>query len=172
MPHLLGDKRKNKSNLKKALIFITISLMMFAGCTGNYGRLKKDKDINRIFTGYQILADCNYYYSGPKGRPDAIMAIYRPYTLQSTQWTPIDLTPDQLKKWVQSYRSHYGNNTTDYPYGFQILDQNDNPVGIWYSIWNHTTVELKENNHLVIFPPAKKPIHPFDADGRGRRPIH
>jgi hypothetical protein len=99
------------------------------------------------------------------------MGIHRDFRLQTTQWTQIDLTSDQLKKWVQWFDSHYGANTTYYPYGFQILDHNGNPVGIWYSIWNHTTVEVKEDNQLVIFPPAKKSIHPFDADGRDRRPM-
>jgi hypothetical protein len=171
MLYTLWAKRKIETNIAYVIILVIVTLPTFTGCAGNYGSLRKNGEVNSIFKGYQVLADYNYYYSGPKGRPDAIMGIHREYRLQTTQWTPIDLTGDQLKKWVQWFDSHYGANTTYYPYGFQILDHSGNPVGIWYSIWNHTTVEVKENNQLIIFPPAKKSIHPFDTDGRDRRPM-
>jgi hypothetical protein len=166
---MLWVKRKIETNITSVIILMIVTLSTFNGCASNYGSLRKNGDVNRIFKDYQVLADYNYYYSGPKGRPDAIMGIHRTYTLQTTQWTQIDLTGDQLKKWVQWFDSNYGANTTYYPYGFQILDHNGNSVGIWYSIWNHTTVEVKEGNRLVVFPPPKKPIHPFDTDSRGRK---
>lgn len=155
--------------MARPLLLIILSLATLSGCAGIYGSLKKNGEVNLIFKSYQVLTDYTYYYSGPKGRPDAIMGIHRNYTLQTTQWTQIDLTTDQLKKWVQYFDSYYGTNTSYYPFGYQILDHEGNVVGIWYSIWNHTTVEVKADNQIVVFPPAKKSIHPFDADSRGRR---
>jgi hypothetical protein len=148
----MGAKRIIKTNIAPVIIIIIVTLHTFSGCAGNYGGLRKNGDVNRIFKSYQVLVDYNYYYNGPKGRPDAIMGIHRTYTLQTTQWTPIDLTVNQLKKWIQWFDAYYGDNTTYYPYGFQILDPDGNPLGVWFSIWNHTTVEVKEDNQLAIFP--------------------
>ena len=121
MLYKLWIQRNIETNITSLIILIIVALYTFTGCAGNYGSLRKNGDVNRIFKGYQVLADYNYYYSGPQGRPDAIMGIHRTYTLQTTQWTQIDLTANQLKKWIRWFDSHYGGNTTYYPYGFQIF---------------------------------------------------
>jgi len=58
--------------------------------------LVRDHEANDIFKSYQILPDHRYYYSGAEGRPDAIMGIHPDYTLETTQWTEIDLTERSL----------------------------------------------------------------------------
>ena len=82
----------------------------------------RDHEANEIFKSYQILRDHRYYFSGPEGRPDAIMGIYPDYTLETTQWTEIDLTEDKLKKLIDWINLHHRNNTRYYPDGFLILD--------------------------------------------------
>jgi len=142
-------------------------LIILIGCAGNYGRLVRDYEANKIFKNYQIRPGHRYYYIGPQGRPDAIMGIHPDYSLETTQWTQIDLTEDKLKKLVDWINFHNRNNTRYYPDGFLILDHDGRQVGIWYSIWDWTTVIVEENKRIMVYPPLKD--HRFgNADERER----
>jgi hypothetical protein len=144
---------------------ILIVLLIISSCSGNYGRLLRNQQINEIFKTYRVLPDHRYYFSGPEGRPDAIMGIQRDYTLETTQWTEIDLTEKQLKKLIDWINFHHHSRTRYYPYGYAILDHNGNQVGIWYSIWDWTTVRVEADKRVKIFPPAIK-----DRFGNGDEP--
>ncbi|MHC4103784.1 MAG: hypothetical protein ACYSR9_02500, partial [Planctomycetota bacterium] len=130
-------------------------LIILIGCAGNYGRLVRDYEANKIFKSYQILPGYRYYYIGPEGRPDAIMGIHPDYALETTQWTETDLIEDKLKKLVDWINFHNSNNTRYYPDGFLILDHDGRQVGIWYSIWDWTTVIVEENKRIMVYPPLK-----------------
>lgn len=166
---LIVTCRKNLSLTSPVVIlFITVTIV-FGGCAENYGRLQRNEEVNKIFKSYQILPDHNYYYVGPEGRPDAIMGIESVYTLETTQWTQFDPSDKTLKKGVDSINFHHSTSVRYYPYGFNILDPAGTRVGIWYSIWDWTTV-IMEDNRIRVFPPAKQ--DPFgNGDERERRKI-
>jgi hypothetical protein len=109
--------------------------------------------MDSIFIFFYVAS--KYYFTGPEGRPDAIMGIYRDYTLETTQWTEIDLTEEQLKKLIDWINFHHRDNTRYYPDGFLILDHDGRQVGIWYSIWDWTTVIVEENRRIMVYPPLK-----------------
>lgn len=137
----------------------TACLLIFlvtAGCSGNYGRLQRDRDADQIFKTYQVLPEHRYYYTGPEGRPDAIMGIQNKYTLESTQWTQFKASAEILKKWVDTINFNHSTSVRYYPYGFFILDPMGTRLGIWYSIWDWTTIIVEEDNRIKVFPPAKK----------------
>jgi hypothetical protein len=94
------------------------------------------------------------------------MGIHPDYTLETTQWTEIDLTEGQLKKLINWINFHHRGGTRYYPYGFLILDLNDKPVGIWYSIWDWTTVIVEGDNRIVVYPPFNDRFG--NGDGRER----
>ncbi len=135
---------------------LIVLLIILIGCAGNYGRLSRDYEANKIFNSYQILPDHRYYYSGPDGRPDAIMGIQRDYTLETSMWTEFDLSDDTLKKGVNSINFHHHTSVRRYPYGFDIIGPDGKRIGIWYSIWEWTTVLVEVDKRVKIFPPAKE----------------
>ena len=135
------------------------------GCAENYGRLQRSQEVNELFKSYKALPDYQYYYSGPDGRPDAIMGIQKEYTLESTQWRQINTSEDTLKKGIDAINFHHSTSVRNYPYGFYILGPEGNRVGIWYSIWDWTTVIVQEDKRIQVFPPAVK-----DPSGRGEEP--
>lgn len=137
------------------ILFITITIV-FGGCAENYGRLQRSEEVDKIFKSYQVLPDLNYYYVGPEGRPDAIVGIQSTYTLETTQWTQFNASEDILKKWVDTINFHHNTGARYYPYGFFILDPEGSRLGIWYSIWDWTTVMMKDDKRIQVFPPAKK----------------
>ena len=133
-----------------------ISSAAMVGCSENYGRLQRSREVDQIFKSYQVLPNHQYYYTGPKGRPDAIMGIHNEYSLETAHWTPFNASGDILKQWVDTINFHHNTSARYYPYGFFILNPEGSRLGIWYSIWDWTTVVMKTENRIQVFPPAKK----------------
>ena len=136
-----------------ALCFISSSALV--GCAENFGRLQRSREVDQMFKTYRVLPDHQYYFTGPEGRPDAIMGIQNEYTLETSQWTSFNASDDILKKWVDSINFHHNTGVRYYPYGSFILDPEGGRLGIWYSIWDWTTVVMKDEKRIQIFPPAK-----------------
>lgn len=151
MVNVCDDRRR--VNYMRGLAIIP--LLVIIGCAEDYGRLVKNREINEIFKSYQVLTDYIYYYSGPEGRPEAIMGIRHDYTLKTTQWTEFTATRPLLKKWVDWLDFNFGNRVHDYPYGSAILDPGGQRVGIWYSIWDWTPVIFHQENILEVYPPMR-----------------
>ncbi len=137
-----------------ALIF----LFMATGCSENYGRLQRSRDANLIFKNYQVLPDHKYYYTGPEGRPEAIIGIRDAYTLETTQWTRFHASTETLKTQVDSINFYHPVRVGDDPYGSFILGPDGIRLGIWYSIWDWTAIIVREDHLIQVFPPAKKDI--------------
>ncbi len=153
--------RRSIKELCWGLVLIAV-WMMSAGCAENYGRLQHDLRVNAIFNRYEVLPDHTYYFSGPEGRPDAIMAILSGYVLETTQWTAFNPGDGTLKKWVDGMNFYHISGIRKRPYGFIILDAEGNQVGIWYSIWDWTAIITHADRRIEIFPPATR-----EPDGNG-----
>jgi len=153
---LIVAYRKNLSLTIPVVILSMTVMKIIGGCAENYGRLQRSEEVDKIFKDYQVLSDHNYYYVGPEGRPDAIMGIQNEYTLETTQWTQFNASDNTLKKWVDTINFYHNTGVRYYPYGFFILDPAGSRLGIWYSIWDWTTVMMKDDRRIQVFPPAKK----------------
>ena len=112
---------KDYWKLKPQRVLIIVTLLAIVGCAGNDGRLVRNQEINEVFKTYRILPDHRYYFTSPEGRPDTIMGIRCDYTLETTQWTEIDLTEERLKKLVNWINFHHRSRASYYPYGLQYL---------------------------------------------------
>ncbi len=144
--------------LKRAICLGALCLLGFVAlcsCSENYGRLQRSQEVDQIFKTYRVLPDHQYYFTGPEGRPDAIIGIQNEYTLETTQWTLFNASDETLKKWVDTINFHHSTRVRYYPYGFLILDPAGSRLGVWYSIWDWTTVMMKGDKHIQVFPPAK-----------------
>ena len=114
-----------------------------------YGKLKRDRDVNRAFETYKILPDHKYYTTGQSSIPHAIIGIQDNYKLRLGLWREIKLTKPLLRGWVSQMDNVYGYP----PYGSAILDNNGNRIGIWYSSKQWTTVIIEENNEIAVLAP-------------------
>ena len=114
-----------------------------------YGKLKRDRDVNRIFQTYQVLADHKYYKTGQGNIPHAIIGIQDSFKLRSGIWKAVEMTTPMLRNWVTKMDNIYGYP----PYGSRILDDNDKRLGIWYSSKQWTTVIIEENNEIAVLAP-------------------
>ena len=114
-----------------------------------YGKLKRDRDVNRTFETYKILPDHKYYTSGRADIPYAIIGIQNIYELRPGLWQEINLTTPLLRSWVSRMDNIYGYP----PYGSLILDNNGERIGVWYSSKQWTTVIIEENNEIAVLAP-------------------
>lgn len=133
-------------------ILLAIIQTVVSGCAGNYGRLERSLEVNRLFETHGILPDHKYYYSGPDAKPDGIIAIHKSYSLRSRLWKPIDITSEQLKNRVESMTDYVGHSIE--LYGSKILDHFGKQAGIWYSPHNRTVIKLADHNHIIVHPPG------------------
>jgi hypothetical protein len=162
---IIITSQEKPSSYRWVLTLFFVSIIVLAGCAQNYGRLQRSEKIDKIFKTYQVLSDHKYYYAGPGGRPDAIIGIHKNFTFETTQWTQFDPAGDTLKRGVDSINFHNSTRVRNYPYGFIIFDPEDRQVGVWYSIWDWTTVIMGQDNLITVFPPAVE-----DPFGNGELP--
>ena len=144
----------NKNKYLKIIFAGMLSLMLFSvpmGCFSNYGNIRWSSEATETFRSYKILEDHKYYYSGGDVRPNAIIAIHQNYTLVPELWKEVDLTSDRLKTWVDSMVARNLFYTS--PEGFIIYDAKGNRVGIWYSMWDWTSVKMESDNRIYITTP-------------------
>jgi len=153
------SRLSNKSRwMIGAYILFFIVTASFIGCADNFGRIQSSGEVTRMFETYKVLPDHRYYYSGSDAKPRGIIGIHSSYTLNSRLWKSVDLTPDQLKDWINFILSDTTLST--YNYGALILDSNGYQVGIWYSPWARTTVKMESDNHIVVHTPTEPTVLP------------
>lgn len=145
-----------------------LSFVIIMGCAGkyfkNYGGIVPNKDVRNVFENYQIDPDFNYYYSGSDVYPNALMGLKKTYTLESDLWKKVEMTPQLFREFVKNMQTKaltLGLNQ----YGFAILDNKGNQIGIWYSLLSvRTVVQMKDNNVVVIHTPDIETYLKFEND--------
>ena len=151
------ENRKNYIN-NIWLIFIGLVCIPFVlGCSNNYGRLAVNGDVKSQFEKYQILPDHSYYYSGSKARPRAVIGIHKDYTLDSKFWNPIELTSNQLKRWVNYFGPH--SQYVQPANGSDILSDQGERIGVWYAFidWRDwVRVEMVAEKIVNISKPIER----------------
>ncbi len=141
--------------LLTAIILFSLMLIAFSGCSmSNYGQLKSSPEVTQAFENYQILADTKYYYRGTYGSPIAIAGIKNNYQLNSRLWVQIDPESKDFRTLIDKV-SLQGTGGTTHPWGFTILDNAGNDVGVWYSAIRAAAVEIDENGQIVNLSPLK-----------------
>lgn len=114
-----------------------------------YGKLKRDREVNRIFQTYRVLPDHTYYTAGRGDIPHAILGVQNSFELRPGIWKPVKLTTPILRSWVTNMDNIYGYP----PYGCRVLDDHGQPIGIWYSSKQWTTIIIEENKEIAVLAP-------------------
>ena len=142
---------------RKHLIWIILFPMLFlalSGCSmSRYGQLESDPEIKQSFENHQALPNHNYYFRGPSSKPTVIVGIEDSYELNLKMWVPIDTDSDNFRRLIDIV-SLYGMGTTVEPWGYKIIDNTGNYVGVWYSAIRQAAVEVNENRQIVNLQPS------------------
>lgn len=159
MKMLININKQGSLRIVAALFVIVSSLVLFScASVGTHGRLKSSSEVKQIFETYTVLPDHTYYYSGQAAQPRVVMGLHNDYQLQAKLWNKVDLTPEQLNKWINWQRTRAGFDQR--PNGFYMLDSDGKKIGVWYAFkdWRDTTVIKKgDGNQVTIYTPIQTP---------------
>ena len=169
---LIWESYSSINRWSRLFIFLTsiIALSLLIGCVtgGNYGKTKRDRDLDNMFLRYEVLPDHNYYTSGGYDKPDAILALHKDYELDNTRtyWRSIpNVDYAQMRKWIDTIAPEQDYRYSNAYFAAYILDTDGKKTGAWYSIDPHATVQFLEGNKILVYTPTPE----LNIDIRGRR---
>jgi len=144
----------NKKGFLISIIIFSTILFTLSGCTmSKYGKLESNRDITQSFETYQVLPEHKYYYRGASSKPTVIVGINDNYELNLPMWLPIDTESDNFRRLIDIVSLQgMGNNIR--PWGFNIIDNNGDYVGVWYSAIRNAAVEINENRQIINLQPG------------------
>jgi hypothetical protein len=136
------------------LLAACLSALACAGMFRNYGRFNPSDEVTREFTTYQVNKDFRYYISGPDLNPNALLGLNTAYHLDPrTGWREVQMTPEKMKEFVQGMNTK-ALNQHEFQKGFELLDNNGRPIGVWYSLTRaRTFVQIREDGTVRIDTP-------------------
>jgi len=122
-----------------------------------YGKLESDREIKQSFETYQVLPSHNYYYRGVSSKPTVIVGINENYELNLKMWVKIDTGSDNFRRLIDivSLQGTGAMGNSIRPWGFRILDNTGNYVGVWYSALRAAAVVVNENRQIVNLQPSR-----------------
>ena len=126
---------------------VLIALTLMAGCTANFGSLKRDAQVQQAFESNQVPMDYNYYYYADS-EPYVIFGIEPKYEMDSHMWRDVSPDTDQFKEMTRWIWEDYGY----HKFGADILDPQGVKVGIMYTSIRETIVKFVGNNQIVVIP--------------------
>lgn len=145
----------NKRRFFAAIILFSMVLIPLGGCSlSNYGKLKSNPEVKQSFETYQVLPNHKYYFRGAKSKPTVIAGINENYELNLKLWVQIDPESEDFRIIIDRV-SLQGMGTPVEPWGFNIIDEAGNYVGVWYSAIRAAAVKVNENRQIVNLHPSR-----------------
>lgn len=147
---------------KLICICLLICAATLSGCAGcqDCGSISPNLEVSRFFLDEQIDPDLNYYINGEQIYPRAIIGIRQDYVLEGRNWSPVDLTQEQLSRWMNDIRTRGMQMIANYGTfrGFDILSPDGSRVGIWFSVYDWGSIRFPGDQVIRISAPAVRPV--------------
>ncbi len=137
------------------LLALCLSALACAGMFANYGRFNPSDEAYQAFTTYQVNKDFRYYITGSDLHPNALMGLSRSYRLDPRAlWREVQMTPERMKELVEGMDAK-ASAQREYHKGFELLDNNGRPIGVWYSLLRaQTFLRIQEDGMVRIDTPV------------------
>ena len=149
----------DRRNILFTLLASALMLFLLAGYAAAgtvFGKLDRDRELDKMFRNYEVLQDYNYYTSGGYDVPNAILLINKNYKLDNPgnlwKWIP-EVDYEQMRKWVSVISSEQDFNRSGGYTAAYILDRNGQRVGVWYSVEDFATVRILEGKRILAYTP-------------------
>ena len=139
-----------------SILLYAIYILVLSSCTGaKYGRLTSTPDIKRSFESYEVLPNHKYYFRGAKSKPYVIVGINEKYELNLKLWVPLNPESEDFRVLIDRV-SLQGSGGHIQPWGFRILDNAGNDVGVWYSAIRAAAGNINEDRQIVKLQPVER----------------
>jgi hypothetical protein len=147
--HIPSNRRKKAPSS----ILLALILSIVWGCAGQYGHLRQDNEVTRMFATNSVPENYHYYIDGRYDMPYAIVGIIPEYRFVSRFWEPVEPNTEDFARmvafmWRPRGLAHY---TTGM--GAYIHDPQGKKIGIWYSMHSSSTVKFREGNQVEVYSP-------------------
>ena len=146
-------------SMKSFSLYVLLVLCLgFLSCSGslfrNYGRILPSGEATRDLESGVFRPEFRYYISGSDLYPNALIGLHRDYRLDpETLWKEVQMTPEKMKEIVEHMNtkaSYY----LEFQKGFELLDNNGRPIGVWYSLPKaRTSLRIQEDGTVRIDTP-------------------
>ena len=148
----------------RLLAALALSCLLLTACAqAPTGFLAMDAMVAEQFERGQILDNHDYYTMGSEVIPEAVIAIRRPYHLDSAIWSPIKADQALLNNWLFWFRTRESLLCT-YE-GGRLMATATQPVGIWYSRRHRATLWLSDEHTVQVSrftSPVGSPCHQLE----------
>jgi hypothetical protein len=136
------------------VLFLCLALAACTGLFKNYGRIDPSQAVTLAVENREVSPQYRYYISGSDLYPNALMGLHRDYRLDpETLWREVQMTPKLMEEIVWGIKTR-AFQVGAYPAGFDLLDNQGRPIGIWYSIFSaRTFLRMGEDGIVRIDTP-------------------
>ena len=140
---------------------LVLFIVLIPGCQplGTDYTFRRDGEITSSFEESIILPGYNYFFYGPEAEPLAVLGVRKEINFMPGLWKKVELTEKKLTDWVEiidnRHRGVYG-----VYHGSRIIDKNGKEIGVWYSLFDRTTVRTNpDGGSISIYTPDDSRIN-------------
>ncbi|MCK9274047.1 MAG: hypothetical protein M0P57_03050 [Syntrophales bacterium] len=120
---------------------------------GRYGRLQASETVLESYTSFRVDPDKNYYTSGSDAYPNALMGIYKDWSLESDLWKKRNLIDSGMQELVLNMQQKAAEKML-FLHGFDVLDNRGGKIGDWYSVSGlHIIIKVSGEKRVSITTP-------------------
>jgi hypothetical protein len=112
-----------------------------------------DAEVTRMFKTNTVPGNYRYYQTGRTDLPYAIIGIAPHYQLVSDGWDSVEPNTKEFSRKVDFVWLPETWGRLEPAQGAWIVDAQGTRVGIWFSAYPHTTVQVKQDRRVVVFSP-------------------
>jgi len=142
-----------------------IIFVLMAGCSADYGRLRRDLQVQQAFESQQVPSEYTYYYYGYSSKPYVVFGIEPRYKMSSKFWKEVAPNTAEFKEMIRWIWEDYGY----HKFGSDILEPTGEKVGIMYTAIASTSVKFGADNQIEVIPGTPFLWGPDGGEGGGIR---
>ncbi len=150
-----GDRivPKNHNNGWLAAFATIFATMILAGCGWQGAYIRHNWEVQDQFDAYQLYPGCRYFTSGTLRDPRGVLALKPEYKLNSDGWMPVAMTGGLLAQWLSALKKGTFVEYNTFSNGAQIVDDQGNIAGYYYSVWDFPRIRFSQPKELMIHKP-------------------
>jgi hypothetical protein len=137
------------------VLLLVLMVPLIIGCAGRYGHLQRDADVTSMFATNNVPQTYRYYADGRSGMPYAIIGIDPNVPFEKHYWESVDANTETFAQKVRFIWRPNGRAGHPQGQGAYILGPEGNRIGIWYSMYAHTTIVVHGDGRLEVYSPYR-----------------
>ena len=140
------------------ILFLLSCVALFGvscASTGTQLSWRASDDVEMNLAEGKMLPQFSYYYSGSESQPHTIIAIRKNVSFKQSLWQPASSSAYSVREWLEAIDNPH-RPVNDRYFGGELLGEEGDVVGMWYSKHRFLVGYFNANDKLVVPQPLKK----------------